>query len=88
MPPIPTRLTIPTIKPSHSACEVVNGRAAIMASRHPTSACGHKRSLILDSPEGSLLLANTHSDALQRALVLIVVVFYGSVLGRAWEDTG
>jgi hypothetical protein len=34
------------------------------------------------------LLANTHSAALQRALVLILVVFYGSALGRAWEVTG
>jgi hypothetical protein len=34
------------------------------------------------------LLANTQSAALQRALVLVVVVFYGSALGRAWEVTG
>jgi hypothetical protein len=34
------------------------------------------------------LLANTHSGALQRALVLVVVAFYGSALGRAWEVTG
>ncbi len=34
------------------------------------------------------LLANTHSAALQRALVLVLVVFYGSALGRAWEVTG
>ncbi len=34
------------------------------------------------------LLANTHSAALQRGLVLVVVVFYGSALGRAWEVTG
>jgi hypothetical protein len=34
------------------------------------------------------LLANTHSSALQRALVLVIVVFYGSALGRAWEVTG
>ena len=34
------------------------------------------------------LLANTHSAALQRALVLIVVAFYGSALGRAWVVTG
>jgi hypothetical protein len=34
------------------------------------------------------LLANTHSVALQRALVLVIVVFYGSALGRAWEVTG
>jgi hypothetical protein len=34
------------------------------------------------------LLANTQSPALQRALVLVVVVFYGSALGRAWEVTG
>ncbi len=34
------------------------------------------------------LLANTHSAALQRALVLVIVVFYGSALGRAWEVTG
>jgi hypothetical protein len=34
------------------------------------------------------LLANTHSASLQRALVLVIVVFYGSALGRAWEVTG
>jgi hypothetical protein len=34
------------------------------------------------------LLANTQSAALQRALVLVLVVFYGSALGRAWEVTG
>ena len=34
------------------------------------------------------LLTNTQSAALQRALVLIIVVFYGSALGRAWEVTG
>ena len=34
------------------------------------------------------LLANTHSSALQRALVLVIVVFYASALGRAWEVTG
>ena len=37
---------------------------------------------------GVALLANTHSAALQRALVLVVVVFYGSALGRTWEVTG
>jgi hypothetical protein len=34
------------------------------------------------------LLANTQSAALQRALVLVIVVFYGSALGRTWEVTG
>jgi hypothetical protein len=34
------------------------------------------------------LLANARSAALQRALVLVIVVFYGSALGRAWEVTG
>jgi hypothetical protein len=34
------------------------------------------------------LLADTHSAALQRALVLVIVAFYGSALGRAWEVTG
>ena len=34
------------------------------------------------------LLVNTGSAALQRALVLVIVVFYGSALGRAWEVTG
>jgi hypothetical protein len=34
------------------------------------------------------LLASTQSAALQRALVLVIVVFYGSALGRAWEVTG
>ena len=34
------------------------------------------------------LLADTRSAALQRALVLVIVAFYGSALGRAWEVTG
>ena len=34
------------------------------------------------------LLTNTRSAALQRALVLVIVAFYGSALGRAWEVTG
>jgi hypothetical protein len=37
---------------------------------------------------GVALLANTNSAALQRALVLVIVLFYGSALGRAWEVTG
>jgi hypothetical protein len=34
------------------------------------------------------LLANTRSATLQHALVLVIVVFYCSTLGRAWEVTG
>jgi hypothetical protein len=34
------------------------------------------------------LLADAQSAALQRALVLVIVAFYGSALGRAWEVTG
>jgi hypothetical protein len=34
------------------------------------------------------LLADTQSAALQRALILVLVVFYASALGRAWEVTG
>jgi hypothetical protein len=34
------------------------------------------------------LVANTHSAALQRALVLVLVVLYCSALGRAWVVTG
>jgi hypothetical protein len=34
------------------------------------------------------LLANTRSAALERALVLVIVLFYGSAIGRAWEVTG
>ena len=34
------------------------------------------------------LLTNTQSAALQRSLVLVIVAFYGSALGRAWEVTG
>ena len=37
---------------------------------------------------GVALLTNTHSSALQRGLVLVLVVFYASALGRAWEVTG
>jgi hypothetical protein len=35
-----------------------------------------------------VLLADTGSAALQRALVLVLVAFYASALGRAWEVTG
>jgi hypothetical protein len=34
------------------------------------------------------LLAETRSGALQRALVLVIVVLYGSAIGRAWEVAG
>lgn len=34
------------------------------------------------------LLTDTHSAALERALVLVLVVFYASALGRAWFVTG
>jgi sulfide:quinone oxidoreductase len=34
MPPIPTRLTRPTMRPIHSACEDVNGREAITNRAH------------------------------------------------------
>jgi hypothetical protein len=34
------------------------------------------------------LLANTQSAALQRALLLVIVVLYCSALGRAWVVTG
>ncbi len=37
---------------------------------------------------GVALLTNTHSAGLQRALVLVIVAFYGSALARAWEVTG
>jgi hypothetical protein len=37
---------------------------------------------------GVALLTNTQNAALQRALVLVIVLFYGSALGRAWEVTG
>jgi hypothetical protein len=34
------------------------------------------------------LLADTQSAALQSALVLVIVIMYGSALGRAWEVAG
>jgi hypothetical protein len=37
---------------------------------------------------GVALLAAPHSHALQRALVLTIVAFYGSALGRAWVVSG
>jgi len=37
---------------------------------------------------GVALLANAQSAALQRALVLVIVAFYGNALGRAWVVTG
>jgi hypothetical protein len=49
-----------------------------------TSVGGYSLQLCL----GATLLADTQSTGLQRALVLLIVVFYGSALGRAWEVTG
>ncbi len=37
---------------------------------------------------GVALVADTRSAVLQRALVLVLVAFYASALGRAWEVTG
>jgi hypothetical protein len=37
---------------------------------------------------GVALLADTGSAGLQRALVLVIVTFYGNALGRAWVVTG
>jgi hypothetical protein len=34
------------------------------------------------------LLTDTQNAPLQRALVLVIIAFYGSALGRAWEVTG
>jgi len=34
------------------------------------------------------LVVSTHSHALQRALVFVIVAFYGSALGRAWAVSG
>jgi hypothetical protein len=48
------------------------------------SVVGYSTQLVL----ALALLANTHSGALQRALVLVIVAFYGSALARAWEVTG
>jgi hypothetical protein len=48
------------------------------------SVVGYSTQLVL----AFALLANTHSGALQRALVLVIVGFYGSALARAWEVTG
>jgi hypothetical protein len=37
---------------------------------------------------GAAVLADSSSVGLQRALVLVLVVFYASALGRAWEVSG
>jgi hypothetical protein len=37
---------------------------------------------------GAALVADTHSAALQHALVLVIVALYCSALGRAWVVTG
>jgi hypothetical protein len=49
-----------------------------------TSVAGYSLQLAL----AVALLANTQSAVLQRALILVIVTFYGSALGRAWEVTG
>jgi hypothetical protein len=48
------------------------------------SVAGYSLQLVL----AVALLANTQSAALQRALVLVIVVLYCSALGRAWVVTG
>ncbi len=48
------------------------------------SAIGYPLQFLL----GVALLVDTGSAALQRALVLILVLFYGSALARAWEVAG
>jgi hypothetical protein len=48
------------------------------------SVAGYSAQLAL----AAALLADTDSSGLQRALVLVLVVFYASALGRAWEVTG
>lgn len=49
-----------------------------------TSVVGYAVQLVL----AVALIVDSHSAALQRALVLVLVVFYGSALGRTWEVTG
>jgi hypothetical protein len=48
------------------------------------SVCGYSIQLAL----AVALLTNSQSAALQRALVIVIVVFYGSALARTWEVTG
>jgi hypothetical protein len=78
-----TRLLIPRAKRAGNFASKSRNRKLniVFAS---TSVVGYSVQLGL----AVALLADTHSAALQRALVLVIVAFYGSALGRAWEVTG
>ena len=78
-----TRLLIPRAKRAGNFASKSRNRKLniVFAS---TSVVGYSVQLGL----AVALLADTHSAALQRALVLVIVAFYGSALGRAWEFTG
>ena len=78
-----TRLLIPRAKRAGNFASKSRNRNLNIAFAS-TSVVGYSVQLGL----GVALLTDTHSAALQRALVLVIVVFYGSALGRAWEVTG
>jgi hypothetical protein len=78
-----TRELIPRAKRAGNFASTARSRELnlVFAS---TSVVGYSAQLGL----GVALLMNTHSSALQRALVLVLVVFYASALGRAWVVAG
>ena len=80
---LPTRELIPRAKRAGNFARTSRTRGLNLAFA-AISVVGYSVQLGL----GVALLADTHSAALQRALVLVIVVFYGSALGRAWVVAG
>jgi len=78
-----TRLLIPRAKRAGNFSRGSRNRRLNLAFAS-ISVVGYSAQLGL----GVALLTNTHSAALQRALVLVLVAFYGNALARAWEVTG
>jgi hypothetical protein len=78
-----TRLLIPRAKRAGNFARTSRNRTLnlVFAS---ISVVGYSLQLGL----AAALLADSSSAALQRALVLVLVLFYGSALGRAWEVAG
>lgn len=80
---VATRRLIPRAKRAGNFAHTSRSRALYLAFAS-MSVVGYSAQLGL----AVALLADTRSAALQRALVLVIVAFYGSALGRAWEVTG
>jgi hypothetical protein len=78
-----TRMLIPRAKRAGNFSSSARNRRLNFAFAS-ISLCGYSAQLGL----AVALLADDQSAVLQRALVLLIVAFYASALGRAWEVTG